>query len=168
MDSTLILFTSDHGDGQGDHHHWRKGYPYEFSSHVPFLVRWPDKMGGVDTKGFIPRGSVIKGPIVVELRDVAPTMLDAAGITVQASAGLFKPEDGKPISCLLRDPTGSSPCAFAGLTSPTWRKWVDLEHSTCYNDTNHWSALTNGQIKYVYKAWNNSEQLFNLTAGKNA
>lgn len=30
--------------------------------------------------------------------------------------------------------------------------------------TNHWSALTDGQIKYVFRAWADDEQLFNLTA----
>ena len=25
LESTFILWTSDHGDGQGDHFHWRKG-----------------------------------------------------------------------------------------------------------------------------------------------
>ncbi|EGD73403.1 ADP ribosylation factor [Salpingoeca rosetta] len=32
----------DHGDGQSDHRHWRKGFPYFFSARVPFLFRWPD------------------------------------------------------------------------------------------------------------------------------
>ena len=26
---TWVFFVSDHGDGQGDHHFWRKGFPYE-------------------------------------------------------------------------------------------------------------------------------------------
>eukprot|EP00511_Aplanochytrium_stocchinoi_P005070 CAMPEP_0204824488 /NCGR_PEP_ID=MMETSP1346-20131115/2502_1 /ASSEMBLY_ACC=CAM_ASM_000771 /TAXON_ID=215587 /ORGANISM="Aplanochytrium stocchinoi, Strain GSBS06" /LENGTH=317 /DNA_ID=CAMNT_0051951659 /DNA_START=221 /DNA_END=1171 /DNA_ORIENTATION=- len=38
LDKTFIVFVSDHGDGQGEHYHWRKSYPYEFSSHIPFLV----------------------------------------------------------------------------------------------------------------------------------
>ena len=29
------------GDGQADHYHWRKGFPYEFASHVPWMLRWP-------------------------------------------------------------------------------------------------------------------------------
>lgn len=37
------------------------------------------------------------------------------------------------------------------------------KHTTCYNDTNHWNALTDGNLKYVFKAWNASEQLFNLS-----
>ena len=40
---------------------------------------------------------------------------------------------------------------------------IDLEHSTCYNMTNHWNALTDGRTKYIYRAWKGDEQLFNLT-----
>jgi len=42
INNTFVLWTADHGDGQGTHNHWRKGYPYEFSAHVPLMVRWPD------------------------------------------------------------------------------------------------------------------------------
>ena len=41
IENTWIIFSADHGDGQGDHYHWRKMYPYEFSAHVPMIVRWP-------------------------------------------------------------------------------------------------------------------------------
>ena len=92
--------------------------------------------------------------------------------------------------CLLADPTGAT-CAYAPNPGP-WRAFIDLEHSTCYNATNHWSALTDGRTKYVtprnlprspasslelarsptisrdpryvYRAWRGDEQLFNLTA----
>ena len=37
----LIVFISDHGDMMGDHYHWRKTYPYEGSTHVPYIVKWP-------------------------------------------------------------------------------------------------------------------------------
>lgn len=30
--------------------------------------------------------------------------------------------------------------------------------------TNHWSALTDGRIKYIFNAWDATEELFNLTA----
>ena len=43
-----------------------------------------------------------------------------------------------------------------------WREYVDLEHSTCYNITNHWNALTDGHTKYVFRAYFDDEQLFDL------
>ena len=41
LENTYILWAADHGDGQSDHFHWRKGFPYEFASHVPWMLRWP-------------------------------------------------------------------------------------------------------------------------------
>merc|ERR1719474_1582106 len=44
-----------------------------------------------------------------------------------------------------------------------WREWIDLEHSTCYNVTNHWNALTDGvNWKYIFNAYFGNETLFDL------
>jgi len=103
---------------------------------------------------------------------VFPTMLDAAGATATVPAG--HQIDGMSLLCLLKDPSGAS---CSGCTSATgcaadgsgWRQWLDLEHTTCYNATNHWSALTDGKMKYIFNAcptctFPPREQLFNLTA----
>ena len=103
---------------------------------------------------------------------VFPTMLDAAGATDTVPAG--HQIDGMSLLCLLKDPSGAS---CSGCTSATgcaadgsgWRQWLDLEHTTCYNATNHWSALTDGKMKYIFNAcptctFPPREQLFNLTA----
>ena len=128
------------------------------------LLRWPEAWVP-PTHVVATRGMTIHAPLVSELRDVLHTVIDASGLAAiegLAPAGHFAPEDGKSLLCLLYDPTGTSDCAYA-LNPGPWRKWVDLEHSKCYNDTNHWSALTDGAIKYVYRAWKGDEQLFNLT-----
>jgi arylsulfatase len=44
------------------------------------------------------------------------------------------------------------------------RDWIDLEHDVCYDPSNHWTALTDGQHKYIFHAFDGSEQLFDLTA----
>jgi len=144
-ENTFILFTADHGDGQSDHWHWRKGYPYEFSAHVPMLVRWPESM---ESQVKMKRGST--SSFVVELRDILPTFLSVAGITPPP-----RMVDGQSLTCLLADPGGKS-C--------NWRQWLDLEHSTCYNASNHWNALTDGKMKYIFNAQFATEQLFNLTS----
>jgi len=145
LENTFILWTADHGDGQSDHWHWRKGYPYEFSAHVPMIIRWPESMAAqVKMK----RGST--SSFVVELRDVFPTFLSVAGVTPPA-----KMMEGQPVTCLLANPSGKS-C--------NWRQWLDLEHSTCYNNSNHWSALTDGKMKYIFNAQYATEQLFNMTS----
>lgn len=136
--STLILFVSDHGDMLGDHHHWRKCYPYEASARVPLLLRWPDGLIAAD------RGQVRDE--VAELRDIMPTFLSAAGIAVPDSV------DGQS----LLDPIAGS--------GPTWREHLDLEHNVCYSPRNHWNALTDGRWKYVYRALDGEELLFDLGA----
>jgi choline-sulfatase len=81
------------------------------------------------------RGVVSEVP--VEIRDVLPTFASAAGTAVPAMC------DG---ASLLR----------------AKREWIDLEHDVCYDRTNHWTALTDGKWKYIYHAFDGSEQLFDL------
>ena len=45
-DNTIIVFTSDHGDLRGEHHRQNKGVPYEASTRVPFLIRYPGRIDG--------------------------------------------------------------------------------------------------------------------------
>ena len=161
LESTFIMWTADHGDGQGDHYHWRKGYPYEFSAHVPFLLRWPASPAALPRPVTIARGTVITD-LVSELRDVLHTAVDIAGAQGLVPAGHFQAEDGKSLLCLLQDPSGKT-CAYSPNPGP-WRKYIDMEHSTCYNASNHWNALTDGKIKYVFRANYAAEQLFNLTS----
>ncbi len=68
-DNTLILFTSDHGDMLGDHRLLVKGaYFYDPCTRVPLLMRWPAQF----RKG-------LRLPDLVQLHDLAGTILDAAG-----------------------------------------------------------------------------------------
>ena len=68
-DNTLVIFTSDHGEMLGDHGLLLKGCRfYEGLVHVPLILRWP---------GQIPAG--VTTDALVELTDLAPTLLDAAG-----------------------------------------------------------------------------------------
>lgn len=68
-DNTLVIFTSDHGEMLGDHGFYIKGpFLYDEAIHVPLIVSWP---------GHIPQG--VRSQALVELSDLAPTLLDAAG-----------------------------------------------------------------------------------------
>ena len=71
LENTLIVFTSDHGDNLGDHWCGEKDIPHDSASRVPFLVY--DPRGAADTT----RGTV--EPRFVELIDVLPTLIEAAG-----------------------------------------------------------------------------------------
>jgi len=137
LENTFILFLGDHGDMTGDHHLWRKSYGYEGSARIPFLVRWPEGMGLN-----VQRGRTCTEP--VEIRDVLPTFLDVGGGDIPSSV------DGKSV------------LPFIEAQSPSWREYIDLEHDVCYSPLNHWNALTDGKMKYIYHAHNGKEQLFNL------
>ncbi|OPZ08062.1 MAG: Arylsulfatase [candidate division BRC1 bacterium ADurb.BinA364] len=137
LENTLILFTADHGDMMGDHHLWRKCQPYEGSARIPMIVRWGASM--LDA----PRGRVLEHP--VELRDVAPTFLDAAGA--------------------LDDPArfeGRSLLDAVRGTDEGWRGHIDLEHARIYYKECHWHALANARRKYIFHVETAEEQLFDL------
>jgi choline-sulfatase len=138
LDETLVVFTSDHGDMTGDQHLWRKSYAYEPSARIPMLMRWP---GGLLSAK---RGQVFHQP--VELRDLLPTFLEAAG------SEPTRPIDGRSLLGLVRD------------NGRGWREFIDLEHNVCYSPDNHWNALTDGRMKYIFHAKDGSEQLFDLAA----
>ncbi|MFR2068714.1 MAG: arylsulfatase [Bacteroides nordii] len=136
-DNALICYISDHGDMLGDHYHWRKTYPYEGSTHVPYIVKWPESFG-------IKEGIKVDEP--VELRDLLPTFLEASGAQIPEEM------DGLSLLALVDE-----------SRKHTWRQYIDLEHATCYTKENYWCALTDGKIKYVWNYYTGEEQLFDLT-----
>lgn len=71
LDNTLVLFTSDHGMPFPR----AKGQAYPASNRVPLAIRWP--------AGIRSPGRVIDD--FVDFTDVAPTLLDAAGLAWTAS-----------------------------------------------------------------------------------
>lgn len=71
--NTLVIYTADHGDFAGEHNCYEKWDTifYECIVRVPLLIRLP---------GVIPAGA--RFPQLVELIDLAPTILDAMGAEV--------------------------------------------------------------------------------------
>ncbi|MFB6135515.1 MAG: sulfatase [Halobacteriaceae archaeon] len=68
-DETLVVFMSDHGELLGDHGMYTKGpFFYEPSVRVPLVFEGPGVAEGVETDA------------LVELVDLAPTLLEAAGV----------------------------------------------------------------------------------------
>ncbi|WP_136689178.1 sulfatase family protein [Halorhabdus amylolytica] len=68
-EDTFVVFCADHGEMLGDHGIYKKGpYFYEPTVRVPLVVSWP---------GQVREGRVVDD--LVELTDLAPTILDAAG-----------------------------------------------------------------------------------------
>lgn len=105
-DDTLIVFASDHGENLGSHGLVQKGTENDESIRIPLLMAGP----GV-TPGHRVAGSV------VSLVDLAPTLLDAAGIRVPShmQGGSLLPEawgDNDHRTAFFQTTTG------AGLRAP--------------------------------------------------
>ncbi|MDP7131464.1 MAG: sulfatase-like hydrolase/transferase, partial [Planctomycetota bacterium] len=72
LDNTIVIFTSDHGETLGDHGLIQKGCRfYEGLVRVPLIISWPGRFqAGLRCSG------------LTELADIAPTLLEAAGLPV--------------------------------------------------------------------------------------
>lgn len=88
-DSTIVVFTSDHGFHLNEHGGvWRKSTQFEESTRVPLIVRLPKgRVAGQVAGGF------------VELVDLYPTLVDLAGLPNPAHA-----LEGVSFKPLLEDP----------------------------------------------------------------
>ena len=71
-DNTLVIYMSDHGEMNGDHGlYWKGAYFYEALTHVPLIISCPSRI----LKG-------VKSNALVELVDLAPTLMELAGFEV--------------------------------------------------------------------------------------
>jgi arylsulfatase A-like enzyme len=132
-DNTWFIFTVDHGEMMGDHHLWRKAYPYEGSAHIPMIVKPP-------TQSDMPKHVKVDAPVC--LRDIIPTLLDAAGLPI--------PESLDGIS-MLEIATGNHKPA---------RPLIQGEHTLFGNQSIMF--VTNGHRKYVWFTESGQEQFFDL------
>ncbi|RMB61939.1 arylsulfatase [Tessaracoccus antarcticus] len=139
LEDTAVVFTSDHGDMMGDHHMWRKTVGYEGSAKVPLIVTLPP------SDDAHPRGALRAE--VAELRDVMPTLLGIAGVTVPHTV------DGRSLLPLAR-----------GDDAP-WRTHIHGEH-TLHRfgmwQANHW--VTDGHHKLMWFSGDGRQQFFDLDA----
>ena len=70
--NTIVIFMSDHGELLGDHGiYWKGPYFYDCAMRVPLIIRWPGEYR-----------AGLRSDALVEMVDLVPTLLDAAGIPV--------------------------------------------------------------------------------------
>ena len=135
-EDTLIVFTSDHGELLGDHNLFRKALPYEGSARVPMIV------SAAQGNRFGLAAGAMRDE-VVELRDVLPTFLDAAGAAVPDTV------DGKSMLAPARGEKAG------------WRKHLHGEHVRGDESVHY---VTDGRMKYIWFSGSGREQIFDLGA----
>ncbi|MBD3304876.1 sulfatase-like hydrolase/transferase [candidate division KSB3 bacterium] len=148
LDNTIIIFMSDHGELLGDHGLLFKGCRFfEALAHVPLIISGP---------GFI-RG--VHSDALVELVDIAPTLLEAAGLDVpyyMQGKSLLPLLTGKTVSdyhkphvfCEYNDAMGPG-------TMDTLNHTYEASHGTMYFD---------GRYKLVVYHGHTVGELYDLKA----
>jgi arylsulfatase A-like enzyme len=137
-DNTLIVFTSDHGDGAAAHEWAAKLSLYQESVNVPLIVVPPGgrAAGRVDDRA------------LVSLADLVPTFCEVAGITPPPRLA------GRSLRPLLTEPAAP------------WRDFLVTELADYKPDPSRRGRLVRtARYKYNhYTAGRNPEQLFDLAA----
>ena len=121
-ETTVVIFTADHGEMLGDHGLSRKGCPYEAAVRVPLLLRWP---------GRTEAGRVC--PDRVSLTDLLPTLLAELGLPYSGT----RPLEG---ANLLGTPGG-------GLAGPRDAVFVEFGHGR-----RRWVSTRTHRYAYVRHA----------------
>jgi arylsulfatase A-like enzyme len=73
---TVVVFTSDHGEGMANHAMTRKGFLYDESVRVPFVVSGRERV----------RSGVVDEKTLASGMDILPTLCDFAGIESPSGA----------------------------------------------------------------------------------
>jgi N-acetylglucosamine-6-sulfatase len=141
LDNTIVVFTSDHGYFYGEHGlNEERRLAYEETIRIPLLVRYPPR---------IKAGTI--APQMVLTIDLAPTLLELAGLTPAAAI------EGRSLSPI-----------FAG-TPGAWRESFLVEY---YSDTVFprifrmgYSAVRTSKAKYIeYRDLTGMDELYDLEA----
>ena len=153
MENTLVVFTSDHGEILGDHGLLLKGCRfYEGLVHVPLIFFW---------KGVLPAGRRVDA--LVELTDIAPTLLDYAGVGGAESMA------GRSLRPLLEGATDhhrdSVRCEYYHALSPTTpgrEAWYGT-YATMIRDARYKLITYHGTGKgELFDLWNDPGEFENL------
>lgn len=134
-DNTMVIFCSDHGDMLGDHGLMVKGaFFYDANIRVPLIVRWP--AGGLRV------GSRVQG--LVQLRDLAATVLSAAGADPEHTAQQL-PDSLDLLPVMRSGGAGTRPTAVclyrnSGICD-TGRAWDPPIHASMIRDQRYKLSL---------------------------
>jgi len=135
LDETVVVIASDHGEGLGEHGEGSHAYfIYESTARVPLLF-W----AGESLSFGWNRGARIAGP--ASLVDIAPTVLDLAGVSVfradgrslvpQLAAGTAVPPRLHPLECVAPALDYGTAPVF-GVVDEAGNAWYDLPRRERY------------------------------------
>ncbi|MBL6928691.1 MAG: sulfatase-like hydrolase/transferase [Rhodospirillales bacterium] len=148
LDNTIILFHSDHGELLGDHGLIYKGCRFfEGLVHVPLIAAWPGRIG----EGVV-------SDALVELVDLAPTLLDAAGMDIPEN---MQGKSLRPLLCGEADPGYHKDHVISqfydALAQP------DGSHGTMYRDQRYKMAVYHGHnVGELYDLENDPGEFDNM------
>ena len=142
-DNTVVLFTSDHGEMNGDQEFVNKRTFLDGALNIPLVIRTPETIG----KGGIQTDAL------VSLIDVGPTLIELCGGTIDY------PQCGKSL-CGVLDGVEEKP-----------RDYVlsELSGEFMYMDENYKALFnTKGDIYMLFDRKNDRDEQYNLAASEGA
>lgn len=137
LENTVIIYTSDHGDGHAAHKWNQKMTFYEESINVPFIVSWKGKTKA----GFLDETTLSSTGI-----DIMPTILKLAGIPI--------PEELNGVDL--------SPAAMADSGEQTVEARDYVVSEIVQADINGRMVVTQDMKYILFESGENREQLFDL------
>lgn len=144
LDRTLVVITSDHGEGLGEHDLYDHGESlYSTELRVPLVIVPPAATRSE---------AVVRQ--VVSLRDLPATVVDLAGL------GADSPFPGQSLAALWNSPrpqAGLASPAFSELPSPSPR---DCNHGRSPAYRGPMVSLAEGDLVYIRNLGDGGEELF--------
>ncbi|MFV0379281.1 MAG: arylsulfatase [Anaerorhabdus sp.] len=131
--NSIILFTSDHGELLFDNNTFRKTLPYEGSVRVPCIIHVGKDVAKTDKKRY---------EDLFELKDVMPTLLDFASLTIPKSV------DGISFKDRILN------------NKEIKRDYIHGEHSGTKYTSNQY--IVTKDYKYIWYTQRDTEQFFDL------
>jgi arylsulfatase A-like enzyme len=147
--NTLVFFLSDNGVMWGEHGLKHKGFPYDQSIRVPFLVRWPGHV----------LADATDDRIVANI-DIAPTVLEATGVTPNPAY----PIDGRSLlgATSLRQRLLTEHFSPVNRTGGRWEDWASIR-TNAYKYTEYYEPdRTTVKFREYYDLRSDPWELRNL------
>lgn len=135
LDNTIIIYSADHGSLLGDHGSFHKGFIYERSARVPFVVHCPKRYRPRRTTAFC--GGV----------DLLPTILSMAGLPIPEAV------EGKDLTPVLEsNATSVQDCVF-----------IEIHHCIGVITGDGWKLFCHSNSEgEMYDTRNDPDELNNL------